>query len=218
MKDVMVRRTMQLKRLLKRYKKDRERRYVAQRLADELNVKLSEGWTPLHETEDGRLYTPITELREIFLKAKEREGVRPTTLMNYSSFTRLFIRWCEDTGRAKRYSGTFLKADAVRYMDSVQENGNGNRSYNNTIKAMRCFFNWAMEHCYCKENPFDKMKLMPKQHKRRVLIDTETRMLVADYFRREKPQMLLVSMLVYSSAIRPKEIANSISILRDIIF
>ena len=208
MKDVMVRRTMQLKRLLKRYKKDRERRYVAQRLADELNVKLSEGWTPLHETEDGRLYTPITELREIFLKAKEREGVRPTTLMNYSSFTRLFIRWCEDTGRAKRYSGTFLKADAVRYMDSVQENGNGNRSYNNTIKAMRCFFNWAMEHCYCKENPFDKMKLMPKQYKRRVLIDTETRMLVADYFRREKPQMLLVSMLVYSSAIRPKEIAN----------
>ena len=73
---------------------------------------------------------------------------------------------------------------------------------------MRCFFNWALEHCYCKENPFEKIKLLPKQRKKRILIDKETRDRITDYFRREKPQMLLVSMLVYSSAIRPKEIAN----------
>lgn len=206
--DSMLRRTIQLKRLLKRYRTARERQLAAQKVADEINVKLSGGWTPLHESEDGRLYTPIAELRDKFLSAKEREGVRSTTMTNYTSYTRLFLEWCEDTGRAKKYSGTFLRADAVRYMDYVMEKGNGNRSYNNTVKALRCFFNWSLEHCYCRENPFEKIKLLPKQRKKRILIDKETRRRITDYFLNEKPQMLLVAMLVYSSAIRPKEIAN----------
>ena len=204
----MLRRTIQIKRLLNRYKTAREKLLAAQKVADEVNAKLGGGWTPLHETEDGRLYTPISELREKFLLAKEREGVRPSTMLNYTSFTHLFLEWCEDTGRAKKYSGTFLRADAVRYMDYIMEKGNGNRSYNNTVKALRCFFNWSLEHCYCKENPFEKIKLLPKQRKKRILIDKETRARITDYFARTKPQMLLVAMLVYSSAIRPKEIAN----------
>lgn len=181
---------------------------AAQKIADELNQRLGGGWTPLHESEDGRLYTPLSELRAKFLAAKEREGVRPTTLMNYTSYTHLFLEWCEDHGMGTRYSGTFLRNDAVRYLDYVSEKGNGNRSYNNTVKALRCFFNWGVEHCYCRENPFEKIKLLPKQRKRRILIDKDTRDRISSYFRREKPQMLLVSMLVYSSAIRPKEIAN----------
>ena len=206
--DTMLRRTVQIKRLLKRYKTARERMIAAQKIADELNSKLSGGWSPLHESEDGRLYTPLSELREKFLLAKEREGVRPTTLTNYTSYTHLLLEWCEDTGRATKYSGTFLRTDAVHYLDYVMEKGNGNRSYNNTVKALRCFFNWALEHCYCRENPFEKIKLLPKQRKKRILIDKLTRDRISGYFLKEKPQMLLVSMLVYSSAIRPKEISN----------
>ena len=205
--DRMVRRIVQLKRLLCRFRTNREKQLAAQRIADEINRKLGGGWTPLHETEDGRLYTTIAELRERFLSAKEREGVRPATMAHYSSFTSLFLRWCEDSGRGRKYSGTFLRVDAVHYMDYVLERGNGNRSYNNTLKALRCFFNWAVEHCYAKENPFDGLKLLPKQPKKRGLVDAGTRARIADYFRREKPQMLLVCLLVYSSAIRPKEIS-----------
>lgn len=206
-KNVMLRRMVQIKRILDRYKGMRDKQIAAQKIADELNLKLSGGWTPLHETEDGRLYTSLDELRNKFLVAKEREGVRPATLTNYTSFTRLLLEWCANTGRARKYSGTFLRTDAVHYMDFVMEKGCGNRSYNNTVKALRCFFNWGVEHCYCRENPFDKIKLLPKQRKKRILIDRNTRARISDYFRSKKPQMLLVSMLVYSSAIRPKEIS-----------
>lgn len=206
--DTMLRRTIQLKRLLKRYRSNRERQLAAQKVADELNVKLSGGWTPLHETDDGRLYTPVSDLVERFITAKTREGVRPTTIVNYSSFTRLFLEWCEDTGRAKKYSGTFLRSDAVQYMDYIMDKGNGNRSYNNTLKALRSFWQWSLDHCYCKENPFAGIKLLPKTQKKRILVDPETRRRVADYFSQSKPQMLLVCKLVYSSAIRPKEISN----------
>lgn len=206
--DSMIRKRTRLTSVVKRYRTVRERRLAAQELVEEINRKLSGGWSPLHQTEDSRLYTPIGELCKKFVAAKEREGIRPTTLTNYKSYTGLFLRWCEDTGRAKKCSGTFLRVDAVQYMDSLLDRGNGNRSYNNTMKALRCFWQWSLEHCYCKENPFAGLKLLPKTQKKRILVDAKTRQRVADYFRREKPQMLLVCQLVYSSAIRPKEISN----------
>ncbi len=206
--DSMIRKRTRLTSVVKRYRTVRERRLAAQELVEEINRKLSGGWSPLHQTEDSRLYTPIGELCKKFVAAKEREGIRPTTLTNYKSYTGLFLRWCEDTGRAKKCSGTFLRVDAVQYMDSLLGRGNGNRSYNNTMKALRCFWQWSLEHCYCKENPFAGLKLLPKTQKKRILIDAEARHRISEYFEREKPQMLLVCQLVYSSAIRPKEISN----------
>lgn len=208
LKDKLVRKRTRLSAVVKRYKTVRVRRLAAQELVDEINRKLSGGWSPLHQTEDSRLYTSIAELCDRFCSAKEREGVRPTTLVNYRSYTGLFLRWCEDTGRSRKFSGTFLRTDAVKYMDSILDRGNGNRSYNNTLKALRCFWQWSLEHCYCKENPFAGLKLLPKTQKKRILIDAEARHRISEYFEREKPQMLLVCLLVYSSAIRPKEISN----------
>ena len=207
-KEDMVRKRTRLSSVVNRYRTVRERRIAAQELVEEINRKLAGGWSPLHQSEDSRLYTPISELCEKFVTAKEREGVRATTLTNYKSYTGLFLRWCEDTGRSRKCSGTFLRVDAVQYMDSILEKGTGNRHYNNTMKALRCFWQWAFEHCYCKENPFAGLKLLPKTAKKRILVDAESRRRVTTYFEREKPQMLLVSMLVYSSAIRPKEISN----------
>ena len=204
----MKRCRVKLTRQLKSYTTTPQKLRAAQAIANEVNKKLENGWTPLHETEDGRLYTQIADLRDKYLLAKKREGVRETTLVNYTSFTNLFVNWCEDTGRSRKHSGTFLRADAVHYMDSILEKGNGNTSYNNTLKALQCFFQWALDHCYCRENPFAGIKRLPKSKKRRILIDGNTRKRIADYFQREKPQMLLVSKLVYYSAIRPKEIEN----------
>lgn len=204
----MVRKRTRLTNLLKRYPAGRQRQLAAQRFVEELNAKLSGGWTPLMETGDARLYTRLSDLREVFLKRKQVEGVRPATMQSYSSITNLFVRWCEDTGRHKKTSGSFLRVDAVCYMDSIVEKGNSNRSYDNTLKTLKVFWAWALEHCYCKENPFAGLKPLPKEKKRRILIDPQTRARMAEYLETVCPQMLTVCMLVYSSAMRPKEIAN----------
>lgn len=204
----MLRRRTRLTRLLKRYPAGRQRELAAQRFAEELNAKLAGGWTPLHESENARLYTRLADLRDAFLKRKQVEGVRPATLQSYSSITNLFIRWCEDTGRHRKTSGTFLRVDAVCYMDSIIAKGNSNRSYDNTLKTLKVFWEWALEHCYCRENPFAGLKPLPKEKKRRILIDPATRARMSQYLELVCPQMLTVCMLVYSSAMRPKEIAN----------
>lgn len=204
--ELMLRKRIRVQKLVKRYKSKRDQQLAAQQVADELNAKLAGGWSPLHESDDSRLYTPIAELRDKFLTAKKREGCRDTTLVNYTSMTKLFLLWCESTGRGRKFSGTFLKADGVCYMDSIMEKGNSNRSYNNTFKALHSFFQWAMDHCYCKENPFSNIKALPKAHKKRVLVDAKTRSAISTYFSENKPLMNIVCKLVYYSALRPLEI------------
>lgn len=211
---IMQRQRLRCQKLVKRYRSKRERIAVAQKLADDVNKKLASGWSPIHETEDSRLYTPIAALAEKYTAYKKAEGVRPATLATYCHHVDKFVRWCEDTGQAKKYSGTFLKRDAVAYMDYVLEQGNSNRHYDNVIKNLRGFFSWALDHCYCKENPFAMVKPLPKEKKRRILIDSATRARIISYCRENCPHYLIVLKLVYYSAMRPKEI--SCIKLRDI--
>lgn len=202
----MVRCRVRVQRLVKRCRNDRERRHVAQSVADEINKKLRGGWSPLHQSEDTRLYTPLRELREKFLQAKEAEGCRQATLVQYGSVTSLWLRWCEDNGYMTKYSGTYLRPDAVRYVDEVLQQGNRHRSYNNTVKVMRSFFQWAVEHCYAKENPFMGLKLLKKEPKIRILVPPDARQKVSEYYRRVRPAMNIVCQLVYASAVRPAEL------------
>lgn len=204
--EKMQRKRIKLTRLVSRMPNKRQRLLAAQQVADNLNAKLRGGWSPLHATEDSRLYTPLAILREKFLTAKGAEGCRATTLTQYGSITDIWLRWCEDNGLADRYSGTFLRPMAVRYMDDVLAQGIRHRSYNNTLKVMRAFFQWSVEHCYAKENPFAGLKTLKKEPKIRTLIPAEARKKVAAHYAATRPAMNIVCQLVYSSAIRPAEI------------
>jgi len=204
--DLMMRKFVQIKRLLKRFRSNRERALEAQRICDEINAKLRGGWSPLHQQEDARLYTPLSVLKEKFIEAKKAEGCRPTTVTQYSSVVGLWLRWCEDNGHAGLYSSTYLHSHAVRFMDDEMTKGNRHKSYNNTLKVMRSFWQWSLEHCYCKENPFVGFKTLKKEPKIRILVPAEERKRVSEWYAATRPAMNIVCHLVYSSAIRPAEI------------
>ena len=206
--EKMVRKLMKLTRLTKRIPQKRLRLIAAQQIADQLNAKLRGGWSPLHQTEDARLYTSLFDLQQKFLKAKEQEGCRPATLICYKSVTDIWLRWCEDNGFADRYSGTYLRPQAVRYMDDVLDLGLRHRSYNSTLKVMRAFFQWAVDHLYAKENPFVGIKTLKKEPKIRILVPPDARKKVLSYYSHLRPAMIIVCQLVYSSAVRPAEIAQ----------
>lgn len=203
----MVRKRVRCQRLVKRYRTSRERHLAAQRVADEINTRLERGWSPLHETESSRLYTSISDLKDAFLRYKTKEGLRPATLRSYTSVTTMFVKWCDESGRGGLFSGTFLREDAVEYMDFVMDKGRGNRTYDNTLKVLRVLFSWALEKCYSKENPFAGIKPLPKERKKRILIPPDVRKRIDDYLQVTSPQMRLFVHLVYSSAMRPKEIS-----------
>lgn len=203
----LVRKRYYLNRIVNAYQKKSDGINHARRIVHELNEKLKNGWTPFFETENQRLYTPILDLREIYLNNKKRD-LRADTMRSYTSMTNLFNEWIEGSNRSEKVTGNFLRYDAICYMDYVYDKGFSNRTYNNTLKGMRAFFSWAVEHCYCKENPFANIKMKTKEAKKRILIDEKSRKKISEYLRVKNPQFLIVCQLVYNSAMRPKEIAN----------
>lgn len=202
--DQMVRQRYRINKYLAHCTSKRERNREAQRIADEITARLANGWSPLTETESPRLMTPFDTLRKKYLDQKKREGLRPATLQSYSSITNIFVEYTKKLGNTK-HSGFFLREDAIIYMDHIRDKGNSNRNYNNTVKQLRTFFAWALEHCYCKENPFDGIRLMTKEAKKRELIDADSRTRIDAYLADHCPQYLLFLRLVYTAQLRPKE-------------
>lgn len=208
MTDKMVRQRVRCNRLVKTIKAKRSKKIACQHIADNINKQLEHGWSPLYQSEDARLYTPISTLLDKYIAAREAEGARSTSMDSYRCAARKFKKWCEDNCQ-NLYSGTFKMQHAVMYLDYLKEEKNmSNRSYNNTIKVLRAMFSWAKAHCYCKENAFENCKNLKNEKKRRILIDPRSRELISEWCDNNSPQFGLVVRLVYSSAVRPREITG----------
>lgn len=203
----LVRKRNYVNRIVLSYKRKSDGIKHAQRIVMELNEKLRDGWLPIFNTDDQRLYTPILKMRELYLKDKEKE-LRHATYIAYSSLTKKLNDWLISSKNDKLVTGSFKKSHAIKYMDYIMESDVSNRYYNNNIKAMRAYFAWAVEHCYIIENPFSTIKTKINSPKKRILIDEKSRKKIANYLKENNPQFLCVCQLVYNSAMRPKEIAN----------
>ena len=90
----LVRKRVRLTKLVSRYKYLKDARLHANKIVMALNIKLATGWNPLFTSEDARLYTPVNEVCEKFIKEKEKEA-RKDTIRSYASFVGIFSRWLQ---------------------------------------------------------------------------------------------------------------------------
>ena len=170
-----------------------------------INAKLAGGWSPVGENQNARYYTPLPAVISAYLSEKQEE-LRPDTMRSYRSFCSGFGKWLDMTAPGCQVI-LFNKVLAVKFLDyCFFERGLKGRSWNNQLKAGRSLFSWAVDKCYCKENPFAGIKTKRESEKRRVLIPPGTRKRITDYCLESNMGLLVVSQLVYSSLIRPKEI------------
>lgn len=171
------------------------------------------------KVDDGTI--EIQDMIQRFLKAKSRE-LTANTMRSYTSFCNGFGKWIATHHPAMR-TNEFTKRLAIEYMDYVFEgknaNKNGkatkhddgtvsNRTYNNNLKQGRALFSWAMERCYCEENPFEKIKTKREEQKTRTLIPEQWRQRIRAHFEKNNPQYLIICELVHTSLIRPVEISR----------
>ncbi len=202
----LVRRQEKVQHYVNRLGKQQARAYLRNAVF-QLNLKLSQGWSPFFVQEDTRLYEKLSCVAEKFLKEKTKD-LRAGTMRSYKSGVEWLVGWS-----AKMHptitAGTFSHNIAVRYMDYIADEGVANTTYNNRLKVMRAFFNWCVEKCYAKENPFDKIKTKRKELKKRILVPADVRAEITAQLEKEKNvgTQLLIN-LVYQSLLRPKEVAE----------
>lgn len=189
----------------KRYATAAEFKQYANTIVNQINAKLFGGWSPFFESENTRLYTKLSDVINQFTQEKSKE-LRPATLRTYTSWCNLFSEWAN-----KNIPGVFVsminKVIAIRYMEYMyNKRGVSNRTYNNNVKQGRVFFNWCIEKCYAKENPFEQITKKRNAEKKRIMIPEATRAKITEYLKKTNPNFLTVCKLVYSALIRPKEI------------
>ena len=163
----------------------------------------------------------VTDMIEKFIKDKQRE-LTENTMRSYQSFCNGLKKWITINHPDLR-SNQFTRRMAVEYMDYVLDGNNAckngkarkhedgtvsNRTYNNNLKQGRALFSWAIEKCYCEENPFEKIKTKREETKTRVLVPENWRKKIREYFEKNNPQYLIICELVHTSLIRPVEISR----------
>ena len=203
----LERKKIRLSKLVSRYKSVKDARAHASKIVAAFNIKLSTGWNPFFSDEDARLYTSINIVCEAFLKEKEKE-LRQDSMRAYSSFILIFSNWLNDFVSVE-YLSMINKTIIARFMDYVYNQRNVSAvTYNNYVKLGRALFNWAKEKCYTKENPFDNVKVKPKAQKKRIIIPSDFREVIANYLLSTPgEQNYLISLkLIYSALLRPSEI------------
>lgn len=204
---VLRRQRIYMNRIRKKYSRLSDFKQHMNSVIYELNAKLAGGWSPFGETTNTRLYVLLTSAIDAYLQEKKKE-LRPDTFRSYNSICEHFIRWI-DAELPQCKCGIFNRLHAVCYLDDCSKRRNLNpRSWNNQLKGCRALFSWLLQKCYVKENPFETISPKREPLKRRVLIPSDERKRIAEYFERENPAMLTVCELVFTSLIRPKEIGN----------
>ncbi len=205
--ECFERKRMRLNSLRKRYRTTAEFRTAANEVVCTINTKLAGGWSPFGESANTRLYEKMDDVLDRYIKEKERE-LKPDTLRSYKSFCNIFKKWLQETLPGCRCS-LFTKVHAVQYMDwYYDEHSSHPRTFNNHLKLANAFFSWAVEKCYTKESPFAHIRPKKQVEKRRTLVPSDYRAQVKQYFMENRPEMVMVSELVYFSFIRPKEITR----------
>ncbi len=206
-RETLERRQIKLNRERKRFTRYIDFKLYANSIVCNINNRLAGGWSPFMGNENSRYYTLLSTVITAYIDEKERE-LRPSTLVSYKSFCRMFSAWVEQKV-PQIYMSLFNRVLAVQYLDYVYKERKVNaKTWNNQLKMGRAFFAWAKEKCYIKENPFELIKTKREDTKKRILIPKETRDKITKYFTETKPNYLIVCQLVFTALIRPNEIVN----------
>lgn len=202
----LMRKKIKLTRIITRYSRLRDARAHAQQIVMSLNQKLANGWNPFFENEDARMFEKLSDVARLFIETKRKE-LRKNTMRSYESFVNQFIKWA-DTRFPDIYCSVFAQNHAIRYMDELFNKSTvGVTTYNNHVKLGRALFGWMKERCYTKQNPFEQIRVKPKQKKTRVIIPPNVRKSISEYLvSHNNLGFQLVCKLIYSSLIRPNEI------------
>lgn len=200
-----MRHRVKLNKYRQNYKRKADFLRFAEGIANQINIKLAGGWSPIGETHNARYYMPLADVVDKYLKDRKDE-VRHATYVSYSSTCSILKEWVN-----KNLFGCqiidFNRVHALEFLQYIRDVRRvSNRTYNNYLKQLRLFFEWAIGHCYCKEDPFKLIKTRKKEIKKRQVISLDQRTIIFNYLRDRDPAFLIFIELVYFSLMRPMEI------------
>lgn len=116
----------------------------------------------------------LTGLLEKYLRyCASNKGLKPHTIKTYSDITKRLIKWLEE--KCKITEPGQLKGDHIDdYIDYIINDKGNSKSYANIIiRNSKPFFKWLLEKEYISKSPYDGIKLLRVDQKKKEPIPEE---------------------------------------------
>ncbi|MEX0275697.1 MAG: tyrosine-type recombinase/integrase [Flavobacteriaceae bacterium] len=190
-----------------------ERRKHGKRMVLNINRKLENGWNPWVEQSRGIRFIGLFEAMDRYLmivkKELEKDDKRDDTLRTYSSYIRNIKKYLTETNREDIYVYAFTKELTIEFLDHIYyERDNKARTRNNYLGFIFTLFGFFMKKKYVGNNPAQDIDALPNNEKKRIYIPSKYRKIIFDYFEKNNPEYLVLSLLCYYCLVRRTEITK----------
>ena len=210
-------------------KRANERRKYAKDYMIRISEKLSLGWNPWIEQEQGNAYTLFKDIidkyRTYIYKMLRDGNYRPETLKSYSSYLRNMELYNQGREIPITYIYQFNKDFCVMLLEEVYiTRDNTAFTRDNYLGFLRSFSSYCVERNYLTKNPTEGISVIGRKGKKKIRtqLTKEELIKLTEYLKEKNPHFLLASYILYYCFIRPAEMSklklSNISLAKQTIF
>lgn len=205
------------------------RKKYAKNLINKLSEKLSLGWNPWIEIENGCSYQLFTEVvnqyRNYIDKLLRDETYRPESHKSLCSQLKNMLEFNQKKLIPITYIYQFNKDFCIEFLDEIYiQRDNSAYTRDNYLAFLRHFGYYCLEKNFLRTLPTEGISALGKRFKKknRVIIAQHHLNILHDYLYKNNKHYLLACYILYYCFIRPAEMArlkiSSISIAKQTIF
>jgi len=184
----------------------RQQRYDhAREVRKEINNKLNQGWNPLLQNDKSS--TSMIKCLDYYLEAKDRE-IRRRTYISYCSYINDFKEWLLRQNYDKMSVESFNYNNAQEYIDHINKKKISNRTFNNTLQAIKGCFNFLILKEYITINPFFKQKKLKLEETEIIAFTSDELKTITEHLPGHDYNLYVIALLVFNCFMRPQEIVR----------
>lgn len=189
-----------------------ERLKHAKKIVTEINLKLSEGWSPFLE-ESGKNFksfeSAVSDFLKFIKKQTSEEILRPDSLRSYNSNLNILQQFIKQKNKKITFAVQINRLFCVEYLDWIYlEKNSSPRTRNNHLAFLKLFCNWLLSRGVLKENPASVIMRLDVNPKKRAYIPIELRLKISEWLLKNDKKFYTVCQLTYFCFIRSTELSK----------
>jgi len=190
-----------------------ERRRLAKRMIAEINNRLLNGWNPFLENPKTKEFTLLFDVFNLYLKhitiEYNDENLRFDTYRTYKSRIKILMEYIEERELQKILCYKFDDSIISDFLDYLRyEKNNSARTRDNYMTFINTLCLWMVSKKYLAVNTCESFKKINRKRKTRIIIPTEDRLKIFEYYKTTNMNYLVMCMTCYYCLARRTELSK----------
>lgn len=190
-----------------------ERRKLAKRIINNINSKLTQGWTPFLNEKNVKAFSRIFDVFEIFLNQTQqqykKEVIRKDTLRSYRSYINNFKIFLNSIDKNEIFINDLTEEIYRDFLDDIFfERDNSATTHNNYLTFLRTFTRWLIKRKYLAIDISQNITKLKTGEKKRTIIPLDIRNSIFKELKKENFNYFILCYTAFYCLTRRTEITK----------